>query len=98
MKISVLGAGSWGTTLAIHLSKNGHNVNLWERDRERLELLKQDRESKLFLPGISFPDELNITDNIELSISKAEMIVYDCFCRSFTIHAANSRTNKKQLE
>lgn len=76
MKISVLGAGSWGTTLAIHLSKNGHNVNLWERDRERLELLKQDRESKLFLPGISFPDELNITDNIELSISNAEMIVF----------------------
>ncbi len=76
MKISVLGAGSWGTTLAIHLSKNSHNVDLWERDRERLELLKQDRESKLFLPGISFPDDLNITDNIESSISEAEMIVF----------------------
>ena len=76
MKISVLGAGSWGTTLAIHLSKNGHNVNLWERDKERFESLKQDRESKLFLPGISFPDDLNITNNIESSISNAEMIVF----------------------
>ncbi|MCH8289034.1 MAG: NAD(P)H-dependent glycerol-3-phosphate dehydrogenase [Candidatus Marinimicrobia bacterium] len=76
MKISVLGAGSWGTTLAIHLSKSGHNVSLWERDREREESLKRDRESKLFLPGISFPDELNITDNIESSISEAETIVF----------------------
>jgi len=76
MKISVLGAGSWGTTLAIHLCKNGHSVSIWEFDREQVQLLEKERENKTFLPGIKLPDDLRIENDIKLSISGAEMLVF----------------------
>lgn len=76
MNISVLGAGSWGMTLAIHLCKNDHNVTVWEFDKAQVELLKKDRENKIFLPGIKLPDELEVENDIMLSVSGAEMIIF----------------------
>jgi len=76
MNISVLGAGSWGTTLAIHLIKNGHNVALWEFDQKQAQLLKRDKENKTFLPGIKLPEDLRIYEDIKLSISGAEILVF----------------------
>jgi len=76
MNISVLGAGSWGTTLAIHLIKNGHNVALWEFDQKQAQLLKKDKENKTFLPGIKLPEDLRIYEDIKSSISGAEILVF----------------------
>ena len=76
MKISVLGAGSWGTTLAVHLSKNGHNVTLWEINDDYVIDLNKERENKLFLPGIMLPDNLKIINEISLTVIDAEMIVF----------------------
>ncbi|MCH8927678.1 MAG: NAD(P)H-dependent glycerol-3-phosphate dehydrogenase [Candidatus Marinimicrobia bacterium] len=76
MNISVLGAGSWGMTLAIHLYKNNHNVTVWEFDNAQVELLKKERENKIFLPGIKLPDDLRIENDIKSSISGAEMIIF----------------------
>ena len=47
MEIAVLGAGGWGTTLAILLNKNGHKVTLWEFNKEYAETLKEYRENLL---------------------------------------------------
>ncbi len=75
MKVSVLGAGSWGTTLAVLLSNNGHLVTLWEHKRSYARILNKTRENKFFLPGIKIPKEIIITNSLDESISNQHMIV-----------------------
>ena len=75
MKISVLGAGGWGTTLAILLHYNGHNVTLWEYKKNYAKVLNKKRENPDYLPGIKIPDEISITHDIEESVSNQNMIV-----------------------
>ncbi len=58
--IAVLGAGSWGTTLAILLSGKGFPVRLWEYRPDAAERLRRERENREFLPGIRLPDALEI--------------------------------------
>lgn len=75
MKISVLGAGSWGTALAIILSNNGHDVTLWEYKKEYVKGLIKHRENKVFLPGISIPQEISITHSLDQASNDQHMIV-----------------------
>ncbi|MET0049935.1 MAG: NAD(P)H-dependent glycerol-3-phosphate dehydrogenase [Candidatus Thiodiazotropha sp.] len=56
--IAVLGAGSWGTALAILLGSNGHQVRLWGHLKEEVDALIQARENQHYLPGIPFPESL----------------------------------------
>ena len=64
LDIGVLGAGSWGTTLALHLYGLGHRVTLWEFRPDAAERLRGDHENKEFLPGIPLPDTLEITSDL----------------------------------
>ena len=50
-RISVIGAGGWGTTIANIVAENGHDVQLWVYDDETLENLRTKRENTIFLPG-----------------------------------------------
>lgn len=75
MRIAVLGAGGWGTTLAILLYNNGHDVTLWEYDRGYAKSLNKIRENKVFLPGIKIPDEIEITNSLSDAASEKHMIV-----------------------
>ena len=56
--ITVLGAGSYGTALAISLASNGHRTLLWGHNPEHIETLKRSRANEAFLPGIALPDLL----------------------------------------
>ena len=56
--ITVLGAGSYGTALAISLASNGHNTVLWGHEPEHIANLRRDGENRQFLPGIKFPKQL----------------------------------------
>ena len=58
--IGIVGAGSWGTALAIALARNGRAVRLWSVDRSELAPLPKDRENRRFLPGCPFPEPLGI--------------------------------------
>ncbi len=69
-QIAVLGPGSWGTALAILLSRNGAKVNLWGMPDE-VELLARDGENRRFLPGIAFPPGLSPT--VELATAVADV-------------------------
>lgn len=60
MTLAVLGAGSWGTALAVVLARNGHAVRLWGHDPAHLAPLAQDRINAAYLPGIPFPDGLSV--------------------------------------
>lgn len=75
MRISVLGAGGWGTTLAILLHYNGHSVTLWEYKKDYARILDKKRENKTYLPGISIPNDLTITHNLNEAAIDNNMIV-----------------------
>ena len=61
LKIGVIGTTSWGTTLALHLAKLGHEVYLWARSPEEAQQLRRDGENRRFLPGIPFTGSLHVT-------------------------------------
>lgn len=76
MKVSVIGAGGWGTTLSILLHYNGHNVTLWEYDKKNTKHMLKQRENETYLPGIKIPEELHITsDLLEASYDKNMIIL-----------------------
>ena len=62
MNVSVLGGGSWGTALAIILANNGHDVTLWEYNKQYVKEIIKHAENKIFLPGINIPKEIKITN------------------------------------
>lgn len=70
--IAILGAGSWGTTLAAHLVTAGHEVRLWGRDAGELERIGVDRENRKFLPGIRLPDGIKVRPELEEALRDAE--------------------------
>ena len=75
MKITVLGAGGWGTTLALVLCDNHHDVSLWTFDNEQADLIRKKHENPQFLPGVVLPSEMKITTDIETSCRERDMIV-----------------------
>lgn len=62
MTVGFIGAGSWGTTLAVHVASLGNDVLLWAHGDEQRRRLHSDRENRLYLPGIAFPPSLTIVD------------------------------------
>ena len=55
-KVSVIGAGSWGTALALLLYKNGHDVTVWSYQEEEVRMLSEKREHVSKLPGVKIPE------------------------------------------
>lgn len=68
--IAVLGAGSYGTALAISLARNGHKVCLWGHNTDHMAKLLTERENQAFLPGIVFPPLLAISDNLKRTVEQ----------------------------
>lgn len=68
MRVSVLGGGSWGTTLALHLLAAGHRVTLWLRNPETAEELRRTRRNEGYLPDIELPVELEIESDLAAMI------------------------------
>ncbi len=75
MRIAVLGAGSWGTTLAVLLSENHHDVSLWTYRPEQAALIVETRENPAFLPGIKIPKQISILTDIQEAAYKKDIIV-----------------------
>lgn len=75
MNITVLGAGSWGTTLAILLAEKGFPVTLWAHRPEFAKELQEKRENFRYLKGIRFPDNLLVTNDESTAASNAKLIV-----------------------
>ena len=62
--IAVLGAGSWGTALALLIARNGHQVVLWGNDSARMARMAHERENSVYLPGYTFPDLIEVTEKL----------------------------------
>lgn len=74
-KIAVVGAGSWGTANAISLSNKGISVSLWIRNTELLESIKNTRENNTYLPDVTLPSGINVTNDIEKCCEDSDIIV-----------------------
>lgn len=74
-KTGVIGAGSWGTALALVLHNNGHEVTLWSHSRASVESLLKNRELVGKLPGVKIPETIRITNDLEEAITGMDMLV-----------------------
>lgn len=88
--IAVLGAGSWGTALALLLARNGRPTLLWGRDAEFTARLDRERCNARFLPGIRFPDGLRVTSDLTQTLADAQ----DCL---LAVPSHGFRTTLRQV-
>jgi glycerol-3-phosphate dehydrogenase (NAD(P)+) len=73
--ISIIGAGGWGTALAVMIAKNGHSIRLWARRKELAEALDRERINHQYLPGIVIPKSIVVTNQLS-EAGKAEAILF----------------------
>jgi glycerol-3-phosphate dehydrogenase (NAD(P)+) len=66
--VAVIGAGSWGTALALQFARKGREVRLWGRNRDDLKRIARARENQKYLPGIAFPDNLHVEKELRKAL------------------------------
>lgn len=75
MNITVLGAGAWGTALAIHFAKHGHHVTMWSHRAEHAKQMQQTRNNEAYLAGFAFPPQLNIQSDFNAALDHSELVL-----------------------
>ena len=75
LSFAVLGAGSWGTALAMLLADNGYPVKLWAHHADHAEDMQQQRSNERYLPGISFPENLEVSADLQQVVEQADTIL-----------------------
>lgn len=75
-KVIIIGAGSWGTALGLVLASKKYDVTLWEYDKTRAEEIQNSRENSRYLPGIKFPDNLNVTSESENLLKGIKYVIF----------------------
>jgi glycerol-3-phosphate dehydrogenase (NAD(P)+) len=73
--VSVVGAGSWGTALAVHLARVGHEVRLWARDGALVDDMTARRANAVYLPDINFPDNLRPVASMSDALADARFVI-----------------------
>lgn len=73
--VGIMGAGSWGTALALLLHKNGHQVTVWSIDEKEVEMLSIKREHEKKLPGVKIPEDMVFTTDMEQAIAGKAFVV-----------------------
>lgn len=73
--VAVLGAGSWGTALAVHLGRIGHRVKLWARQRALAEDIAARRANAIYLPDVSLPETVVVTSALDVALGDSELVV-----------------------
>jgi glycerol-3-phosphate dehydrogenase (NAD(P)+) len=74
-RIAIIGAGSWGTALAILAAQRGHAVRLWSHDAEIARAIGERRENAVYLPGFSIPPSVRATMSLEEALEGAEVVI-----------------------
>jgi glycerol-3-phosphate dehydrogenase (NAD(P)+) len=81
--MAVIGAGSWGTALAIQLARAGHPTRLWGRDSAQLEAMQRARCNVRYLPGAEFPDALEAVADLQAALDGARDALVAVPCHVF---------------
>lgn len=74
-KIGVIGAGSWGTALAVLLNSNGHEVTIWSIIKEEVEMLRTKRQHETKLPGVVLPGEILLTNDLKEAMKDKDVLI-----------------------
>jgi glycerol-3-phosphate dehydrogenase (NAD(P)+) len=74
-RAAVLGAGSWGTALGVHLGRVGHDVTLWGRHDALIEEMAARRANPTYLPDVTFPESLRVTSDMGAALAGARYVV-----------------------
>jgi len=82
-KIAVIGAGSFGTSLAMLLVGKGHDVSIWGRKKSQMALMRDTLENPHYLPGIKLPKELNIVDEMADALKDAHVVLFSVPAQQF---------------
>jgi glycerol-3-phosphate dehydrogenase (NAD(P)+) len=72
---AVLGSGSWGTALAVHVARTGHRTLLWGIETDELTAMGRERENRRYLPGVRLPDGLEIEHGLERAVAEADLLL-----------------------
>jgi len=84
-RVAVLGGGSWGTALAAHLTRSGHEVRLWMRDEALARRIREEAESPAFLPGVRLPEGIGATTDLQGAVVECEValvVIPSAYCRN----------------
>jgi glycerol-3-phosphate dehydrogenase (NAD(P)+) len=73
--VAVLGSGSWGTALAVHLARTGHRTILWGIETEELDAMARDRVNGRYLPGVVLPDRVEIEHDFARAVTQADQLL-----------------------
>ena len=73
--VAVLGAGSWGTALAVHLGRLGHDVSLWARDPALAGELRVRRANAVYLPDVTLPPNVAVTHSLDEAVRRVHLVV-----------------------
>lgn len=73
--VAVLGAGSWGTALAVHLGRVGHRVSLWARDDTLAADISRRRANVVYLPDVLLPDQVRVTSALDKALADTDLVV-----------------------
>jgi len=89
--IALLGAGSWGTALAIHMARSGFRVKLWGNEADHMARLAAERCNRQFLPGIPFPESLQPEAQLEATLAGAHLVLMAIPSHAFRPFLASHR-------
>lgn len=73
--VGIMGAGSWGTALAVLLHSNGHHVTVWSISEDEVKMLTEEREHKSKLPGVKIPEDMVFTSKMEEAVTDKDFVV-----------------------
>jgi glycerol-3-phosphate dehydrogenase (NAD(P)+) len=83
-RVAVLGAGSWGSALAIQVARSGHACILWGRRPEHVQAMRDSRGNERCLPGVFFPAAVRFTSDIDEALRQAEEVLLAVPSQAFT--------------
>ena len=97
-KIAVLGAGSWGSALAIRLARNGNRVALWGHDREEVDGLLRDGENRRYLPGVPLPATIEPSNDLSACVHDADEVLVVVPSHAFAAVCASIARARPQIK
>ncbi len=75
MNVAIIGAGSWGSALAMQAARVGHRARLWDHNADRAAVMQAERQNRRYLPGIEFPGNLVVTGDMSHALDETEVCI-----------------------
>ncbi|MEQ1738958.1 MAG: NAD(P)H-dependent glycerol-3-phosphate dehydrogenase [Methyloglobulus sp.] len=99
-KLTLLGAGSWGTALAILAARNGSRVLLWGHNEEHIAALAKERKNQRYLPGLDFPEGITVTADLKKAAEFSDLVLLSVPSHAFksTLIALKRQVSSKDLK